>query len=93
MKPDEVLDMSLDVLGAVFRGYADRLHDQQILAVQSGYWSGYWSNSKHPKSLNQIVDMLTRKSNKDTSHADDVDVEAFLERERKFNERRDSLAR
>lgn len=85
--------MSLDVFGAVVRGYADRLHDQQILAVQSGYWSGYWSNSKHPKSLNQIVDMLTRRSDKETSHANDVDVEAFLERERKFNERRDSLAR
>lgn len=40
--------------------------------------------------------MVTRKrdivSNK-KEHAEDVDVEAFLERERKFNERRDTLAR
>lgn len=39
--------------------------------------------------------MVTRKRdtvNSKKEHAEDVDVEAFLERERKFNERRDTLA-
>ena len=88
--------MNLEVLGAVVQGYSDRIQDQELLAIQSGYWSGYWSNSKHPKTLGQIIDMVTRKRdtvNSKKEHAEDVDVEAFLERERKFNERRDTLAR
>ena len=88
--------MNLEVLGAVVQGYSDRIQDQELLSIQSGYWSGYWSNSKHPKTLGQIIDMATRKRdtvNSKKEHAEDVDVEAFLERERKFNERRDTLAR
>ena len=89
--------MNLEVLGAVVQGYSDRIQDQELLSIQSGYWSGYWSNNnKHPKTLGQIIDMVTRKRdtvNSKKEHAEDVDVEAFLERERKFNERRDTLAR
>nr|DAD55415.1 MAG TPA: hypothetical protein [Siphoviridae sp. ctoNj20] len=86
--------MNLELLGAVVQGYTDRVQDQELLAVQSGYWSGYWSNSKHPKSLKQVVDLITRnRKPQHQQHSNDVDVETFLEMERKFNERRDSLAR
>lgn len=88
--------MNFEVFGAVVQGYNDRVKDQEILAILSGYWSGYWSNSKHPKSPQKVIDMVTNEretSNKKNVHADEVDVEAFLEMERRFNERRDSLAR
>lgn len=86
--------MSLDVLAAVSLGYRDRIWDQELLAVQSGYWSGYWSNSKKPKSLGQIIGMVLRSRKKSKQeNADTIDVESFLAMEQRFNERRDSLAR
>ena len=88
--------MNFEIFGTVVQGYNDRVKDQKILAVLSGYWSGYWSNSKHPKSLQKVIEIVTsehKTSNKKNVHAGEVDVEAFLEKERLFNERRDSLAR
>ena len=86
--------MSLDVLTAVSRGYRDRIWDQELLAIQSGYLSGYWSNSKKPKSLGQIIDMVLRSRKKSKQHnVDTIDVDSFLAMEQRFNERRDNLAR
>lgn len=86
--------MSLDVFSAYVQGYSDRIHDQEALMVQAGYWSGYYMGAKHPKPLDTIIGMLNRaRKGKAASqkHSDEVDVEAFEEMERKFNERRDSL--
>lgn len=81
--------MSLDTFEAVKKGYLDRLFDYQLMCVQSGFWSGYY-NSKHPKSLNSIMDELIKnkfmKGHKNLQHADEVDVEAFLALERRRKE-------
>lgn len=87
LKPDELLDMSLDTFNAVREGYADRLFDLQLLSIQSGFWSGYYGNSKHPKPLNNIMNtMIRNKVNKKSSHVEDIDVESFLEKERRRKE-------
>ena len=91
LKPSEVLDMSLDVFRACSRGYAARMFDTQILGVQQGYWAGYYSRTKKPKSVKSIVDKMVReRGRQDRStkqEKPDVDVEAFLKMEEQFNKR------
>lgn len=81
--------MSLDVFQAYVKGYGDHILDQQILALQSGYWSAYYSNVKHPKQMSRIAeDMIKRHKNADAKKIStprpDVDVEAFLAMEARF---------
>lgn len=82
--------MSLDAFMAVVQGYTDRLLDQQILAVQTGYWAAYYTGSKHPKSVQQLAEDMVRKHQRKQDAADmsiprpEVDVNAFLEKEAKF---------
>lgn len=87
--PNDILDMSLDVVQAVIKGYGDRLLDQQIVALQSGYWSAYYSGAKHPKPVHKIAeDMVKRHKQQDAKKMStpkpDVDVEAYLEMEAQF---------
>lgn len=85
--------MSMDVFQAYVQGYADRLFDQQTIAVQTGYWAAYYTNSKHPKSVNRIIEGLQKEHNKQKkrpkTHVErpDVDVEAFLAQEEQFKRR------
>ena len=76
---------------AYVAGYADHLFDMQALAVQSGYWAGYYGNAKHPKNPKDILAMMSQKrarqSGKSPGAVPDVDVEAFLATERRFKER------
>lgn len=83
--------MSLDMVQACIAGYTDSLLDLQMISVQSGYWSAYFTNSKHPKSVKQITESMLRKheqledaNTKTSTPRPDVDVDAFLEREAKF---------
>lgn len=79
---------------AVLEGYQEHLFDLKCIAVYQGYWTGYYSNSKHPKPLSVIFSSLMRehkKAKKDRSNTTrkpsvgiDVDVESFLEKERKL---------
>lgn len=76
---------------AYVAGYADHLFDMQALAVQSGYWAGYYGNAKHPKNPKDILAKMSQKrarqSGKRHESVPDVDVEAFLATERRFKER------
>ena len=87
--PNDVLDMSLDMVKAVVQGYGDRLLDHQIIALQTGYWSAYYAGAKHPKPVHVIAaDMSQRHSKQSradtTTTKPDVDVDAFLEMEAQF---------
>lgn len=85
--------MSLDVFNAVVKGYADHLFDLQLISVEAGYWSGYFSNSKRPKPLESIMNKMIAsrfKSQKQT-HAQEVDVEHYLEMERRLNQIRNEV--
>lgn len=92
MKPDEVLDMSLPMFNACVAGYSEHIFDLQLLTVHTGFWAGYYSNSKKPKKLGAVLKSIIK--NKESAskkpsqcHVPDVDVEAFLEQERRFKER------
>ena len=91
LKPSEVLDMSLDTFRACSRGYSAHMFDMQILGVQQGYWAGYYSRAKKPKSVKSIVEKMVRergRSGRSTKQEKpDVDVEAFLKMEEQFNKR------
>lgn len=98
MKPDEVLDLGLDVFRAYVKGYGDRMLDQQIVALQSGYWSAYYSGVKHPKPVIKIAeDMMRRHQIEDAKKLSapkpDVNVEAFLEMEAQFRSRLEQQGR
>lgn len=89
LTPDQVLDMNITMLEACIAGYQERLFDQQCIAVQQGYWAGYYQ-SKKPKPVNSILDRMIREHEKDIKkkHSENknipkpqVDVETFLRRE------------
>ena len=79
------------MFNAYVQGYGDHLFDQQVLAVQAGYWAGYYSKAKHPKNIKSILTKMLQKrqqsEHKLKTPAPEVDVEAFLERERLFKEK------
>lgn len=94
LTPDQVLDMNMDTLQAVIEGYQDRLFDQRCMAVHQGYWAGYYIGSKHSKPVSYIIETMIRESVKakraKRGHISkptvdmNVDVEAFLEKERRL---------
>ena len=84
--------MSVDTYDACVEGYKDKLFDQQILAIQQGFWTGYYMGSKHPKSPDAIATSMIKDRDRDSSattqpKATEVDVEAFLQREAEFHRR------
>lgn len=80
--------MNVDTLNACVEGYSERLFDQQLLSVHIGFWTGYFNNSKHPKSLNNILTSLIKKKDKSNQqHADSIDVEEYLRKEQTFKKR------
>lgn len=90
--------MDLPCFQACVLGYSDSLFDRQITAIQTGYWAAYYTNSKHPKSLASLIQDMTRKrqlsevkalGSKSVSKPE-VDVESYLEMERKFYEKLNS---
>lgn len=88
LKPNEVLDISLEVFQAYVDGYTDHMFDEQLMTVHTGFWAGYYANSKHPKSVKSIITSLQNKREHDkqgSAHVDTVDVDAFLAMEAKFN--------
>lgn len=81
--------MSLACFLACVAGYNDHMFDLQLIAVHSGYWSGYYSSRK-PKPLKSIINKLIAARDKQKNpkqHADTVDVSAFLAAEQRFKNR------
>lgn len=87
--------MNLECFKAVIQGYSDRIFDQQILTVQSGYWAAYYQNAKHPKPIKTVIDgMISRRRQAEEKvfkgknvERPEVDVEAFLATEEQFLKR------
>ena len=84
--------MNLPMYRSVVEGYQEHLFDLKCLAVYQGYWTGYYSNSKHPKNLSSVLSSLMREHYKAKKKAKghiskpavDVDVESFLVKERQL---------
>lgn len=96
LKPDEVLDMNVDMFNAFVSGYTEHLHDLQVLSVYTGYWAGYYGGGvKRPKKLDYILSIMERswnksrkKNSKDSKDIREPDVEGFLAMETSFKERK-----
>lgn len=83
---------------AYVEGYSDRMIDYQIIALQSGYWSAYYSGVKHPKSVSRIAEDIVKRhkaqgAKKLTAPKPDVDVDAYLEMEAQFKSRLEQQGR
>lgn len=73
---------------AVIDGYQNQIDNMAANSIWTGFWSAYYnSTSKLKKSPQSLIKALRKKATKaKQQHVDNVDVDAFLERERKFNE-------
>ena len=85
--------MNLPTYCAVVEGYQDHLFDLKCISVSQGFWAGYYSNAKRPKPLQSILNTMLQEHQKSKKRRSrnqlnrpkpEVDVETFLERERKF---------
>lgn len=90
--PDALLDLNLQQVNAVIRGYNERQFDFEKLAVSIGYWTGYYQ-SKKPQSPADIIRKMWRSRSKVDSSATgtakkdldvDVAIEEFMRREQLF---------
>lgn len=88
--------MNLPTFCAVVDGYQEHLFDLKCISVYQGFWAGYYGNAKRPKPLGTVLNSLLKEHkklkqkqsrNKPNKPRPEVDVEAFLERERKFKAR------
>ena len=89
--PDDLLSLNLGQVQAVIDGYSDRTTDQVNVAVWSGYYSGYYTRGKHPKSPTDIIKNLLKLASKHktkTPKTAPVDINdeiaKFAERELRF---------
>lgn len=89
--PNALLDLSFEQVTAVIVGYGERLIDEESHAVLSGYYSGYYMGSKHPKSPGKVIqklikskDKLDKKRNIKLIPKEDPDIERFKELDSKF---------
>ena len=81
-------------------GYQDHLFDMQCIAVSAGFWAGYYGNAKHPKPIKTILEKMYQVHTQvKQQHSGivkpkpDIDLDAFLEREKRFKERSEQLGR
>lgn len=72
----------------------------QCIAVCSGFWSGYYANAKHPKPIKTVLEKMYQlhvQAKQQTAGImkpkPEIDVDAFLEREKRFKERSEQLGR
>lgn len=86
--PNDLLELDLEQVKCVVAGYSDRLIDLEVSAIVGGYYGAYYSNSKHPKKLNSVIQKIMQGHQKKQNQArgkkkraDDPDVEQFLRRE------------
>lgn len=49
--------------------------------VQSAYLAAYWNNAKHGRPLSKVLDSIYKDAN---APKPDVDVNAFLEKKKRF---------
>lgn len=88
--PDELLDMPLDVLGALIQGYRDRIIDDQSTAAQIGYWCAYYQ-SKHPRNINDVASEISEskyKTENEIKKGTVEDLDAGIKRFEELESRR-----
>lgn len=62
-------------------GYQDRLRDQSNLNVVAGYWVAYYTNSKHPRKPEDVIQRQNMRNAPTSLNKPKPDIETFLRRE------------
>lgn len=80
--PDELLNLNFGQVQAVIDGYSDRMLDENIQAIWTGYYAAYFF-SKHPKKPADIIQKLLAEQSKNRSSKHSikapVDMDAELD--------------
>ena len=80
--PDDLLNLNLGQVQAVIDGYSERILDDTIQSVWTGYYASYFF-SKHPKKPTEIIQKLLQETSKKYSNQvslkRDVDMDAEIE--------------
>lgn len=70
---------------ACIEGASDFQRDRVAIAVQGAFYTAYWQNAKHSMSLDRVLRKIRQPANT-SGEKPDVDVEAFQEQYRRFEE-------
>ena len=80
--PDDLLNLNLGQVQAVIDGYSERILDETIQSVWTGYYASYFFG-KHPKKPTEIIEKLMQEFHKkrysQASLKQDVDMDAEIE--------------
>lgn len=80
--PDDLLNLNLGQVQAVIDGYSERILDDTIQSVWTGYYASYFFG-KHPKKPTEIIEKLMQEFHKkrysQASLKQDVDMDAEIE--------------
>ena len=80
--PDDLLNLNLGQVQAVIDGYSERILDDTIQSVWTGYYASYFFG-KHPKKPTEIIEKLMQEFHKkrysQASIKQDVDMDAEIE--------------
>ena len=80
--PDDLLNLNLGQVRAVIDGYSERILDDTIQSVWTGYYASYFFG-KHPKKPTEIIEKLMQEFYKKrygkASLKQDVDMDAEIE--------------
>ena len=80
--PDDLLNLNLGQVRAVIDGYSERILDDTIQSVWTGYYASYFF-SKHPKKPTEIIQKVLQETPKkypnQVSLKRDIDMDAEIE--------------
>lgn len=80
--PDDLLNLNLGQVQAVIDGYSERILDDTIQSVWTGYYASYFF-SKHPKKPTEIIKKLLQETSKkhptQATISRDIDMDAEIE--------------
>lgn len=81
--PDDLLNLNLGQVQAVIEGYSERITDDTIQSVWTGYYVAYFFSKNHKKPTEVIERLLQERknhANKHSSHvAANIDMDAEIE--------------
>lgn len=86
LTPNEVLDLEYWQFCACVEGYEQRLQDLLPLTVLTGYYTGYYTNTKRPKKPQAIIAKMSSSQEKTIKAPAKItkdDIAIFAERERR----------
>ena len=89
--PDDLLNLNLGQVQAVIDGYSERILDDTIQSVWTGYYASYFFG-KHPKKPTEIIEKVMQEFHKKRySQASlkqevhmDAEIELFAKRDLAF---------